>query len=1336
MGSNMNKMLTLIVILFVSASLFAGVTKSPDDFLGRVHIPKGVEIEKLAFTDATTVYAGTNGDGIYVSYDAGTTWGKIEEYPAEGNYVEDMVVLPDGVIYVAAMEGGIFKTSNYGADWSKLNKGLESLKVQTIARMENGFLFAGTYGNGIYMSTDDGENWARTDEGFRYDNITEIEILKYSGFILAATNGGGFYSSRDTAKTWRKASTGLDNMFINDLVLGPMGNKIYAATNGSGLMYTGDGVTWIPYNNQWHKYLAADTQPLLDTAVTSVGINDRQLLMGTRSAGMYYFDDLWNAWTSSGPLTVGITAIATNSDGTIIASRSYGDIIRSTDDGNNWEVAAGSVAHAEDVQPYSSPDFSDVYVSEFGWMMIGVFDNPKTNEYELYSSTDHGYKWEYLTTLDLVPDALGDVSINDIGFTKDSCIFIATNNNVLVSRDYGKTFEETFREPNADDTTTSYRDIQYDAEANIISFVYQLTVISGDPPEVTQEGSKLYSSMDMGNSWIEKDFGSEIVLGHFIDNETGDWYLSFGGDFQVSSNKGTSYSTIAAIPAGAGRAFRSLNTNLYYKADDGSGFNRDILVSEDEGATFTKIEVGPSLPEDATDWYIDDITADAFGNIYCTFAYSIPGMGRVRELYFKDADEEDFLNLRSCYNMDKIKKFDFDRDGYAFILTNALYKRLAPNKLESPVVISPVNGELGQASNPIFKWHSVDLAEEYELQVAPTDLFDSTFETNVTGDTVCKVVIDLPASKDYWWRLRSKTHATRSAWTVNKFTTGMTPPVLKSPEDETVGVPIEAELVWYSHDQATDYSVQVATDELFEDIVFEATDIADTNITTSVLTGPATFFWRVRAIDSVSKNLSGWSEPWEFKTIMGPPNLISPEDTAIDQERYTPLLWTSISVAEEYVVEVATDVDFTNIVFTETTTDTNTISNDLAPETTFYWHVASKNAEGQSAFCEPWSFTTRYAPVVLTYPENEAVNIPVSSALKWEEHLAGVTYQIQISDTASFEEEHLIEDEIVNNAFEFAYDFEIYTDYHWRVRLILEDERTGMWSDTFTFKTGILAAGLISPEDKSEGIEFLNRIFRWHDVEAAEYYQLQISGNEDFTDLIFSQDSIAATSFTVNTLLPVSKHYWRVKAWNAESREVPVWSEVWEFTTDEMQVVLTRPKDKAVDVEIPVYLDWGTIPSNINEFDLQVSENSDFTTPLINLENIVDSKKELVKTDLPGVKEGSVYFWRVRAHVKTYTSDWTDAWTFTVGTVGISEIAESIAVYPQPANEYLDISLEGLKAAINGYVITDINGKLVGEGNIASGNFRINTNELNTGKYFLIIKSDKGTTVHEFLIEK
>jgi subtilisin-like proprotein convertase family protein len=91
----------------------------------------------------------------------------------------------------------------------------------------------------------------------------------------------------------------------------------------------------------------------------------------------------------------------------------------------------------------------------------------------------------------------------------------------------------------------------------------------------------------------------------------------------------------------------------------------------------------------------------------------------------------------------------------------------------------------------------------------------------------------------------------------------LTVPALVSPENEEIGVPVNAILDWAASTGASYYEIELATNAAFNSIVFGDTTIA-TMISPGTLNEETTYYWRVRAVNACA--MSAWSPTREFET--------------------------------------------------------------------------------------------------------------------------------------------------------------------------------------------------------------------------------------------------------------------------------------------------------------------------------------------------------------------------------------------------------------------------------------------------------------------------------------
>ncbi len=89
------------------------------------------------------------------------------------------------------------------------------------------------------------------------------------------------------------------------------------------------------------------------------------------------------------------------------------------------------------------------------------------------------------------------------------------------------------------------------------------------------------------------------------------------------------------------------------------------------------------------------------------------------------------------------------------------------------------------------------------------------------------------------------------------------------------------------------------------------------------------------------------------------PALLEPEDGATDVALKPTLSWEAAPEASSYVLEIATDAEFLNVVYAATSDTTSlTLPSPLETLSQFYWHVRGTNGCGEGPFGTAFQFTT------------------------------------------------------------------------------------------------------------------------------------------------------------------------------------------------------------------------------------------------------------------------------------------------------------------------------------------------------------------------------------------
>ena len=219
------------------------------------------------------------------------------------------------VLYGAGVTGGIWKSTNIGVTWSKINQASYNLNVSCMAQSADGTLYAGTgelfnsneysgieemgytsgfMGQGIFRSTD-GDNFsllAATQPQFNqvesdWAYINELAVEASTGAVFAATNTGLKFSldkgdswsyAKDTAGTELNGNAYDVKVSSEGSIIAAVGDACYVSISGDvndfKLKSTGDSVS-LPLPNDVRRiefaYAPSDPNIVYASVVNKFG---------------------------------------------------------------------------------------------------------------------------------------------------------------------------------------------------------------------------------------------------------------------------------------------------------------------------------------------------------------------------------------------------------------------------------------------------------------------------------------------------------------------------------------------------------------------------------------------------------------------------------------------------------------------------------------------------------------------------------------------------------------------------------------------------------------------------------------------------------------------------------------------------------------------------------------------------------------------------------------------------------------------------------------------------------------------------------------------------------
>lgn len=203
-------------------------------------------------TDNRTLYLGSQGNGLYYSYDNAESWWA--SGPIRQGDINAVAIPNDAnlrcTIYLSSANR-ILKTTDCGRSWDQQyydTRLKEQVLTLAVNRENSSVIYAGMTTGDVLKSNDAGKSWERVVS--LKGKVTRIvpHTLKSSTLYLAL-EGRGLWKTEDSGTTWQDMSEGLNKfagaMTIRDLAVDPTRPDTVIAASSYGLVRTTDGgATW------------------------------------------------------------------------------------------------------------------------------------------------------------------------------------------------------------------------------------------------------------------------------------------------------------------------------------------------------------------------------------------------------------------------------------------------------------------------------------------------------------------------------------------------------------------------------------------------------------------------------------------------------------------------------------------------------------------------------------------------------------------------------------------------------------------------------------------------------------------------------------------------------------------------------------------------------------------------------------------------------------------------------------------------------------------------------------------------------------------------------------
>jgi photosystem II stability/assembly factor-like uncharacterized protein len=1253
----------------------------------------------VSFIDANNGFVCANSNRIIQTTDAGATWFRDS---VAGNWNGISYISPN-TVYATGSNGALAKSADNGVSWSALTSGTFSSFFGISFTSPTTGTVVGTAGI-ILRTTSGGDSWSNQISSVTTQELFAVDFYNRN-IGVAAGRSATLLRTTNAGKNWTSQVSGGIGIFRGLYVLNA---NTYIAVSDSGSI-----VRTTNAGESWNVQQLGASQPLYAVYFSD---NQNGFLVGANGLIMKSTDsgETWTALTSG--ITTALVGTYFLNEMYGVAVGSGGIILKTSDAGATWSSQTSGSN-----QILRSAFFSDTS----NGIIVGSGG-------VILRTSNGGTNWSVV--------ASGTTNqLRGVAFTDANTGTIAGySGTILATTDGGATWASQVSSTSNNLNAVSFTDANTGTVVGANGTILRRQ-INIEPPAapalISPSNAAVNQPISLTLSWNEtataESYNVQVASDSMFHTLIAD-EATTAVSFEVSLMGSTKYfwRVNAENLGGEGEysAVWSFTTEFVTPPD------APVLVSPANDTT--------NLP--ATVHFFWNAIANVIHYQLIIASDSMFATAVVSDSNITSDEYEVSLGSFTKYFW-KVRAMN--AGGWGTFSSVWKFKTQFVGAPASPVLSSPANGAAGQSLSLMLQWNSSSGANSYRLQFGT----DSSFATTMVDDSTLEgnafEVHALTISTTYYWRVNAKnvggTSAYSATWNfMTKYVAPPATPTLATPENGAVNQPTTIVLHWNAVDTVEHYQVQLSNDSLFENLLVNDSLLTGTSRTVQQLQTLTMYYWRVRA-----KNVGGtsdYSSLWNFTTVTAPPSTpqsVYPQNNSTGIPVAFTFLWRKTDRAETYQMQLATDQLFTNIILEDSTlADTMKEVSGLTVNTQYFWHVRARNIGGVSNYNNARRFTTVTppppAPTLLT-PSDDSTNVPIPYTFRWVSVGGGfVFYRLQIALDSSFAE-IVFEDSMIFNPVRQVTILEHNTMYYWRVNARTTASGTGEFSSIWSFTTIIAppsAPVLVGPPNGGNNVPVIP-LFRWHPVENAGMYHLQLATDSMFTSIIGEDSTIIDTMQFIDTLEHNAMYYWRVRARNIGGRSD--WSTQWSFRTivaRPQQVILVMPENGQNIRKDSVMFVWNKSYPEVERYAIVIARDSLFQNIFFADTLITDTTKVV-----HAFTTNQTYWWRARAYNAAGGGLPSAVWKFRVSFTDVNErdgVPTEFALeqnFPNPLNPATTIAFSIKEESNVSLIVYDALGReviaLINSEQKVAGKYNITFDATNLPSGIYIYKLTAGSFV-------
>ncbi len=605
------------------------------------------------------------------------------------------------------------------------------------------------------------------------------------------------------------------------------------------------------------------------------------------------------------------------------------------------------------------------------------------------------------------------------------------------------------------------------------------------------------------------------------------------------------------------------------------------------------------------------------------------------ELYWLEVSEDaDFKKLLTDYQTIEVRdnkrtvrglspqktyyyRIKYRKEGFISDYSNVV--SVTTTNMPRPVALSASSVGLTTFQ---ANWRKTAGAESYQIEIAEDGEFKKLLpEYNYQLSDSFLVVRELKPQKSYYYRLRYRRQGFLSDYSnaiaVNTF--GFQTP-LALPASNINLTSFQAN--WKENKDAESYFIDVASDPLFNNILSEYKNIeirANTSRLVRDLEVEKTYYYRIRI--QKDRIFSEYSNTIQVKTV----SLAAPVALGATEVKLTSAMitWTKIADAENYLLEIATDQEFKNILpnwnGTEVKDDKRLIEN-LQPKKVYYYRLKAQKGTIRSIYSNIVSFSTDELakPIALAATKVDFTSFQAN----WSKLTGAQSYVLEVATDIAFSQilpayrNIELADTLLN-----VTGLDIKKTYYYRIRA----KQSGVNSE-YSNIISLVTLGLEAPfAQEASDIGYVSFQANWVEQAAAESYRLEVSEDPLFRNFLsgYSGITIRGRSQVIVGLSADKTYYYRLKS--VKGNFISDYSKVITVNTKKLAV----PKAlAATDIALLSFkANWEEVP-DAPSYILEVATDIAFVNKLLAYEaRELTSLSEIIL----GLITQTNYYYRIKA---------------------------------------------------------------------------------------------------------